>query len=240
MIVFLLCFLCLCFCFYVYVFLMFFLLLFFCFILLSFIIVLFFFCFVFLCLFFLFVVLFLVALSDSEKHCFPCISNVLASCWLEGSLFLCILILFIFLVLFVFSLNNKVLYYFMSVLSAFFFFVKRLSGVLVCILWSCFLFVVLFSIFVFCLLSRSCKKAQKTNTARTNKKQKCRKQGQFFQFAQLCSQMLFLFFAVGLKQAFLSQSTVKLVVSAYFEKAKNGQIMSSFLSRKKIQGWVKN
>ena len=59
------------------------------------------------------------------------------------------------------------------------------------------------------------------------------------QLAQLCSQIVFLIFGGGLKNADFAENTIKIVVSAYFEKGKTGQQMSKRLSQNLVQGCVK-
>ena len=140
-----------------------------------------------LCYSFVFV-LFLVLLSDYEKHCFLAILVFLWVMLVQGGLNLMVYVFFFFLVLFVSSLNNEVVLLYVCVVC---FFVTRLGGFLVCILWSCFFlccFVVKFSF----LSKRQKKRHCKIKT--------CRKKGQLFlHLAQLCSQIVLLIWGVGLK-----------------------------------------
>ena len=88
----------------------------------------------------LFLLCFLLAFRlCKKKHYFPCKSSVFESSWSEGSFFLsCV----------VSSLNNEGVLLYVCVVC--FLSVTRLSGgFLVCILWSCFCFVVLFSMLFF-------------------------------------------------------------------------------------------
>ena len=79
------------------------------------------------------------------------------------------------------------------------------------------------------------KKQPKTrDTAKKHKKknQKCRKKRTIcFQLAQLCSEMVFLIFWCGLKNADFAENTIQIVVSACFEKKEKCQ--------KRQKGWVK-
>ena len=80
---------------------------------------------------------------------------------------------------------------------------NRTKWVFVCILWFSFLFVVLFwilSSFVFIPLK---KRPPKTGHGKNPKKQKCRKKKRTKEnkLAQWCSQIVFLFFGMGLKNA---------------------------------------
>ena len=108
----------------------------------------------------------------------------------------------------------------MSVLSGFLFLKTGLSGFVVCILWSSFLFCCFVLNFVFCFFIPLKKDPQKTGHSKKPKKQKCRKKRtKKNQLAQLCSQIVFLFFwGVGFKNADFAENTIKIVVSAYFEK----------------------
>ena len=88
------------------------------------------------------------------------------------------------------------------------FFVTRLSGFLVCILWSCFLFCCFgLNVVFLCFFSPLKKGHKETDTA--NPPQKCRKKAQFFQFAQLCSRIMFLIFWCGLKMLNFAENTIK-------------------------------
>ena len=114
--------------------------------------------------------------------------------------FLCFmhLFLFVFLVLLVSIFKNSFVLFCLCVVV----FVTRLSGLLVCILWSFFLFcfccfVLNLSFWFFSFLSKK-KTPQIPDTAKTNKKQKCRKRTKN-QLAQLCSQIVFSNFLGGLK-----------------------------------------
>ena len=125
------------------------------------------------------------------------------------------------------------LYYFVSVLSGFLLFVTGLSDFVVCILWSCCLLCCF--VFNFCVFFIPLKKPPKTDTAKTQKTKKQEKTDKCFQLAQLCSQIVFLFLGGGgLKNADFVESTIKIVVSAYFEKGKD-QKMSKRLSQNLAQ-----
>ena len=96
--------------------------------------------------FFVFV-LFLVLLSIYEKdNILPAILVFFELCWLKGSFgFYVFVLACLLLVLFVCSLNNEVTLFCVGVVC-FLFFVTRLCGFPVCLLWSCFVSVVLCSI----------------------------------------------------------------------------------------------
>ena len=100
--------------------------------------------------------------------------------------------------LFVSNINNEVVLLYVCVVC--FFFATRLSGFIVCILWSCFLFVVLFSMLVSFLFFIPLKKGQKTDTPK--RKNKMQKRG-IFQPTQLCSQIVNRIFGGGLKNAII-------------------------------------
>ena len=199
------------------------------------------FCFVFLFLFF-----FLVLLSVSgKKAVFPAI---LVFFWVllvkREVWFLCFmfLFLFVFLVLFLSSLKNSfVLFCFCVVV----FFVTRLSGLLVCILWSFFLFcflVVLFwilSFFVFSFLSKK-RPPKKPDTAKTQKSKNAeKKDSEKKNIAIVFTNSVLQFFGVGLKFSFFAENTIKIVVLVHFKTGENTQKLQKLLSQNLVQGWVK-
>ena len=116
----------------------------------------------------------------------------------------------------------------MSVLSAFSFLVTRLSGFLVCILWYYFL-CLLFCFEFVCFFFHFSQK-QEPDRAKPIKTKMQKKGETIFQLVQLCSQIVFLILGGGLKNAFLAENTITIVVSAFFEKGKIGQKMSKRLS----------
>ena len=121
------------------------------------------------------------------------------------------------------------LYCFVSLLSAFLFFVTRLSGFLVCILWSCFLFCCFgLNVVFLCFFSPLKKGHKETDTANPPPpppQKKRQKEGTLcFQFAQLCSRIMFLIFWCGLKMLNFAESTIK----------------SGFSIFRKGQKWPKN
>ena len=122
----------------------------------------------------------------------------------------------------------------MSVLSVF---LTRLSGFLVCILWSCFFFVVLFSILVFLFLL---KKAKKTDRAKTQKKSW--NKGTSFQLAQLCSQIVFLIFWGWALKMHVCWKHYRNSGLSIFDKRKSKKWPQNvnFLSNKLAPAWVKN
>ena len=114
----------------------------------------------------------------------------------------------------------------MSVLSAFVF--SRLSGFLVCIVWSCFFFVVLFWFFVFWVFSVLSKMPQKKDTAKTKKNAD---KWTFFQLSKLCSQLVFLRFWGGLKESKFWLKTKEKLFEEIL-KGKHGQNMSKKVDSK--------
>ena len=84
------------------------------------------------------------------------------------------------------------------------FFVTRLSGLIVCILWSFFLFCFLLFCFEFCLhfvlfIPLKKRPPKKPDTAKTPKKQKCRKGPEKTVSAVVFANSVFQFFGVGFK-----------------------------------------
>ena len=132
------------------------------------------------------------------------------------------------LVLFVCSLNNEVVLFCVCVVC-FLFFVTRLSGFLVCILWSYFLsccFVLIVFLFSFPL--------KRTKTGHSNpppKKNIAEKRVSFSVSAVVFANSVPNFFAAGLKIQCFAESAINVVVSAYFATCKTGQ--------KCQKGWVK-
>ena len=125
------------------------------------------------------------------------------------------------------------------------FFVTRLSGLIVCILWSFFLFCFLLFCFEFCLFlffhSSQKKDPPKNRTQQKPKEAKMQKNHTAKKkLAQLCSQNSVLqFFGVGLKFSFLAENTIKIVVSVHFKTGKHTQKLAKMLSRNLVQGCVK-
>ena len=90
----------------------------------------------------LFLFCFLICFQTMKKHCFPCNSSVFSYVGKRSFILMVYDFVLVFLVLFVCNLNNEVALFCVCVVC--FLFVTRLSGFLVCILWSCFFFVALF------------------------------------------------------------------------------------------------
>ena len=148
--------------------------------------------------------------------------------------------LFVFLVLLVTILNNSfVLFCFCVVV-----FVTRLSGLLVCILWSFFLFcffVVLFWLCLFCFSFLSKKTPKKPDTAKTQESKNAEKTDkQNSVSAVVFTNSIFNFFGVGLKISFLAENTIKFCGFGTFSKWKNGRKLTKLLSWTSVQGWVEN
>ena len=155
------------------------------------------------------------------------------------------LFLFVFLVLFVSIFNifhfRHLIVLFCVCVVWFFSFKNRTK-------WFCCLHLVVFFPFLlfcfeFCLFSFLSKKdPQKTDTAKTQKaKMQKKRTNQKNQLAQLCSQIVFLFLGVGLKMQIFAENTIKIVVSAYFEKwkrAKNVKKVESKLGPRLRQNLV--
>ena len=125
------------------------------------------------------------------------------------------------------------------------FFVTRLSGLLVCILWSFFLFCLLLFCFELCLffsfffIHLKKKTPKKTGHSKNPKKQKCRKTGQKTVSVVVFTNSVLQFFGLGLKFWLLAENTIKLVVSAFFQTGKNTPKLAKTLSQNLVQGWVK-
>ena len=139
------------------------------------------------------------AFTDNEKHCFPCNSSILShvgykvvlyysvTCFCSCLFFLCCLFPFRHLICIMLCLCCLV------------FFFKNRAKWFCClhlvVIFPFWLFRVEFCLsFVFSVLSKEDPK--KPETAKTPKKQKCRKNGQKKQLAQLCSRTVFLIFWV--------------------------------------------
>ena len=152
------------------------------------------------CSVFWFLSCFLFCLQSMKKVVFPAIllffwvMLVKRVVWF----FMCyVFVLVCFLVLLVSIFKNSfVLFCFCVVV------VTRLSGLLVCILWSFFLFCVLlfcfeFVFFCFCIAPKKTQKTGQQKPPKTNMQKKRTKQ--IYQLAQLCSQIVFFNFWGGLK-----------------------------------------
>ena len=115
------------------------------------------------------------------------------------------------------------------------FFVTRLSGLIVCILWSFFLFcffVVLFWILSFFVVFIPLKKGppKKPDTAKTQKSKNAEKPDK----KKSVSAVVFTDSVLN----FLGD-TMEIVVSASFQTGKNTQKLAKMLSQNLVQGWVK-
>ena len=134
------------------------------------------------------------------------------------------------------------MYYFVSVVLCFF--VTRLSGLLICILWSFFLFC-FFCCFVlnlvfFCFFIPPKKRPpKKPDTAKTQKSKNAEKPDKKKVSAIVFTNSVLKFFGVGLKISFFAESTIKIVVSASFQTGKNTPKLAKMLSQNLVQGCVK-
>ena len=138
-----------------------------------------------------------------------------------------------------FAITTIKLHCYVSVLSAFFFFVNKTKWLFGLHLVVLFLFwVVLCSLFCFfCSFIPFKKDPKKPDTAKNPKNQTCRKRGQTKdQLAQLCSQIVFLiFWGWATKMLFFAEPPIKIGVWANSEKGKEGPIMWKRLRWKSVQ-----
>ena len=183
-----------------------------------------FFCF---CFVFLFLSCFLFCFQSMTKSCFPCNSGVFWVMLVKRVV--CFFFMFYVFVLVCFSC--VVSFHFKEFICIIlflccFFFVTRLSGLLVCILWSFFLFCFLLFCFEFCFFIPLKKDPpKKPDTAKTQKSKNAEKpDNKKTVSAVVFTNSVLQFFGVGLKFSFLAENTIKIVVSAFLKQVKYPKI----------------
>ena len=166
-------------------------------------------------------------------------------CWLKGSL----VFMFYVFVLVCFS-SCVVSFQFKEFICIILFlcccvFVTRLSGLLICILWSFFLFCFLllfcfeFCLFLFFSFLSKKKTPPKNRTRQKPKKAKMQKNRTKEKVSAIgFTNSVLSFFGVGLKFSFFAENTIKIVVSASFQTGKNTQKLAKMLSQNLVRGCV--
>ena len=147
---------------------------------------------------------------QTMKNCSPCKSSVFELCWLKGSLFSMVhdlVFASLFLVLFVCNLNNEVVLFCVCVVC--FLFVTRVSGFLVCVLWSCFISCCFVLKLCLCLFFIPLK--NKNGYGKQTRNKMLKKNKAYFQLVQLCSQTMFLFWgwALQMHAACFAENTIE-------------------------------